>query len=54
MNNILAVQEVAHSIEHDFKDSCRMIVKNNVKKSYAILSWNAVFANLIKMDFPPI
>lgn len=54
MNNILSVQEVGHSIEHDLKDHLRMIVKIDVEKAYDTLSCNIVFATLVKIEFPPV
>lgn len=38
MDNILAVQEVAHSIEHDLRSPPRMIAKIDDEKAYDTLS----------------
>lgn len=52
LDNILAVQEVAHSIEKDYKSAPKMILKIDFEKAYDTIKWNAILATLLRMDFP--
>ncbi|XP_039136968.1 uncharacterized protein LOC120274488 [Dioscorea cayenensis subsp. rotundata] len=51
-DNILAVQEVAHSLEFDRLGPPRMLIKLDIEKAYDSLSWSAILATLTKMNFP--
>ncbi|XP_039120948.1 uncharacterized protein LOC120257557 [Dioscorea cayenensis subsp. rotundata] len=53
-DNIIALQEVVHSLENDRKDPPRMLIKIDVEKAYYTLSWSAILATLTKMNFPSI
>lgn len=54
VDNIIAIQEGAHSLEHDFSNPPRMIVKIDIEKTYDTLSWKAIIATLTKMNYPTI
>ncbi|XP_039140427.1 uncharacterized protein LOC120277636 [Dioscorea cayenensis subsp. rotundata] len=53
-DNIIALQEIAHTIEKDFTHPPRMIVKIDIEKAYDSISWAAILTTLTKMNFPPI
>lgn len=50
-DNILAVQEVAYSIEVDRNGPSRTLIKSDIEKAYDILSWSAILAILTRMNF---
>lgn len=50
-DNILAAQEVAHSIETEHHLPPRMIVKVDIEKVFDTVEWNSIFATLQKMRF---
>lgn len=50
-DNILATQEVVHTIEHDINGPSRMLIKLDIEKAYDTISWDAIFAVLNKMNF---
>ncbi|XP_039145509.1 uncharacterized protein LOC120282722 [Dioscorea cayenensis subsp. rotundata] len=49
-DNILTLQEVAHSIDND-ASPLRMLIKLDIAKAYDTLSWSAILATLFKMGF---
>ncbi|XP_039119158.1 uncharacterized protein LOC120255390 [Dioscorea cayenensis subsp. rotundata] len=49
--NIIALQEVAHTIETDCKNLPRMLVKIDIEKAYDTISWSAILSTLTKMSF---
>lgn len=51
-NNIIAIQEIVHSINQDLSNPPRMIIKVDIEKAYDTLNWHVILANLIKMGFP--
>lgn len=52
-DNIIALQEVVHSMDCDTKSPPRMLVKMDIEKVYYSLSWNALnLATLYWMNFP--
>ncbi|XP_039146767.1 uncharacterized protein LOC120284004 [Dioscorea cayenensis subsp. rotundata] len=51
-DNILALQEIVHSLEHSMNDPPRMLTKIDIEKAYDTLSWSAILATLAKMNFP--
>lgn len=51
-DNIIALQEIVHSINREFNSTPRMIVKIDIEKAYDMLSWSAILATLSKMNFP--
>ncbi|XP_039138794.1 uncharacterized protein LOC120276131 [Dioscorea cayenensis subsp. rotundata] len=51
-DNIIALQEVVHSMDRDTKNPPRMLVKLDIEKAYDTLSWNATLATLLRMNFP--
>ncbi|XP_039129019.1 uncharacterized protein LOC120265197 [Dioscorea cayenensis subsp. rotundata] len=51
-DNIIALQEVVHSMDRDSKNPPRMLVKLDIEKAYDTLSWNAILATLYRMNFP--
>lgn len=51
-DNIIALQEIVHSLEKDFNNPPRMLVKIDIEKTYDTISQNAILATLIKMNFP--
>lgn len=51
-DNIIALQEVVHSMDRDFAYPPRMLVKLDIEKEYDTMSWNAILANLYWMNFP--
>ncbi|XP_039130949.1 uncharacterized protein LOC120267377 [Dioscorea cayenensis subsp. rotundata] len=53
-DNIIALQEVVHTLENDCKNPPRMLIKIDVEKAYDTISWSAILATLIKMNFPSI
>lgn len=50
-DNIISVQEVVYSLEHDINGSFRMLIKIDVEKAYDTLSWSAILTVLIEMKF---
>lgn len=53
-DNILAVQDIAHSIDFDAKILPRMLLKVDIGKAYKMIDWNSVLATLTLMNFPNI
>ncbi|XP_039125466.1 uncharacterized protein LOC120261592 [Dioscorea cayenensis subsp. rotundata] len=53
-DNIIALQEAAHTIESDCKNPPRMLIKIDIEKAYDTIHWSAILATLSKMNFPPI
>ncbi|XP_039120543.1 uncharacterized protein LOC120256952 [Dioscorea cayenensis subsp. rotundata] len=51
-DNVIVVQEVVHSLEHDRLFPPRMLVKLDIEKAYDTLSWSVILATLTKMNFP--
>ncbi|XP_039138822.1 uncharacterized protein LOC120276159 [Dioscorea cayenensis subsp. rotundata] len=51
-DNIIALQEVVHSLEKDYLHPPRMLIKIDIEKAYDTVSWNAILATLTKMNFP--
>ena len=52
LDNIIAVQEMAHSINQDRSYPPRMILKVDIEKAYDSLNWNAILATFARMGFP--
>lgn len=52
--NIITLQEVTHSINHDLNFPPRMLIEIDIEKSFNTLSWNAILATLTRMKFPSI
>ena len=52
LNNVIAVQEMAHSINQDRSYTPRMILKIDIEKAYDSLNWNAILATFARMGFP--
>ncbi|XP_039116586.1 uncharacterized protein LOC120252479 [Dioscorea cayenensis subsp. rotundata] len=50
-DNIITLQEVAHSIDND-NNPPRMLIKLDIAKSYDTMSWSAILVTLTKMGFP--
>lgn len=46
------VQEMVHSINHDFSNSPRMIIEVDIEKAYDTLNCHVIHADLKKMGFP--
>lgn len=54
VDNILAIQQIANSLENDTHSMPRMMVKVDIKKAYDCLDCSAIIATLRKMNFPEI
>ncbi|XP_039119691.1 uncharacterized protein LOC120255989 [Dioscorea cayenensis subsp. rotundata] len=54
VDNIIAVQEMIHTINQDRTTPPRMILKVDIEKAYDTINWNIIYATLIKMNFPSI
>lgn len=50
-DNIIAVQEVAPSIENDTIDLPRMIIKIDIEKAYDTIRWTVILGTLAEMNF---
>lgn len=52
VDNIIAIKEVAHSLEKDTHSLPKMMIKVDIEKTYETLEWNAILATLGRMKFP--
>ncbi|XP_039115766.1 uncharacterized protein LOC120251270 [Dioscorea cayenensis subsp. rotundata] len=53
-DNIIAVQEIVHSLETDTNNPPRMLIKLDIEKAYDTVNWSAILAVLTRMNFPPL
>ncbi|XP_039130894.1 uncharacterized protein LOC120267295 [Dioscorea cayenensis subsp. rotundata] len=53
-DNIIAVQEIVHTLETDTKNPPRMLIKLDIEKTYDTVNWNAILAVFDHMNFPPL
>lgn len=53
-DNIITLQEFAHSINRAFRHPRGCLIKIDIEKAYYTLSWNAILATLTKMNFPRV
>lgn len=53
-DNIIAVQEIVHSLDSDTKCLSRMLLKIYIAKAYDMVEWEDVLATLHLMNFPAI
>lgn len=51
-DNIITLQEVAHSIDNDNLYPPRMMIELDIEKAYDTLSWTSILATFTKMKFP--
>lgn len=54
LDNIIATQEIMHSINQDRANPFRMLIKVDIEKAYDTLKCNAILAALARMGFPSI
>lgn len=54
VDNILIVQEVAHSLENNIQSLPRMIIKEDIGNTYDTIEWNAILATFRLMNFPEV
>ncbi|XP_039134322.1 uncharacterized protein LOC120271710 [Dioscorea cayenensis subsp. rotundata] len=54
VDNILAVQEIVHSMEIDKSSPPRMLLKIDIEKAFDTINWNLILATLQRMCFPDI
>lgn len=53
-DNILAVQEIIHSMETNRSIPPRMLNKVDIEKAFVTVEWNSILATLRRMSFPEI
>ncbi|XP_039116442.1 uncharacterized protein LOC120251854 [Dioscorea cayenensis subsp. rotundata] len=51
-DNIIAVHELAHSLEFDKSSPPRMLVKVDIDKAFDTVEWSTILATLRRMGFP--
>lgn len=51
-DNIIALQEIVHSLERDTINLPRMIINIDIEKAYDTIRWSAILATLTRMNFP--
>lgn len=52
LDNIIAIQEIIHSINNDRSYLPRMVIKVDIEKAYDTLNWDSILATMTKMNFP--
>lgn len=52
LDNIIAAQEIFHSINSDRSYPPRMVIKVDIEKAYDTLNWDSILATMTKMNFP--
>lgn len=53
-DNIIALQEIVHTLENGTNSPPRMIIKLDIEKAYDTLNWSVILAILSKMNFPSL
>ena len=53
-DNIIAVQEIVHSLETDTQHPPRMLIKVDIEKAYDAMEWEAILATLKVMNFTEV
>lgn len=53
-DNIIAMQEIVHTMDNDTKNPLRMLIKIDIEKAYDTLNWSAILSVLSKMNSPPL
>lgn len=53
-DNIIAAQDIAHSLGYNFPVHPRMILKVDIEKAFDTIEWSVILATLCRMGFPSV